>query len=848
MNLNKLQMRETETGLRIYYIPKANNEKIECVFCIKTPVNISGISHVIEHCVAERLMKKFDYNKMFQVTFHDNTEYQFKDLSEKNKWIELENIFTILFFSKINYEDYLYQIGNEEKPGIVYCEIADIINNPLALITKVIPSTLYENIYYKTISSGMIYNILDIKLEEMIDYYKKYYILSNCILLTNDDDVYLNIEKIISKDIYKTKVETNSPDYIKTKIQPYNMRLSYSSIDSEGLYYCSVNFPIEVSYTRQSDFFYKMESYMTFKIRDYMWPDNRRSGDIRLIDCQYNENTIVPYFSFVFASCNKIYKKDIRKVFAYVIQSLKYEDIEERDSKHKTIWNSIKANFLYGCPILDYNKEVETDYIEIREWFEFSKASLIYLNPNEHLLVKYENRLKNRQDNSKSCVCSNYKFRCLQHSNENMNSKCISFNSELYSGNEYTLINSGRISIYSYNFFVNYNICNIYFDLSCIDDLELVYVTLLAEIITQKFSSISIDGNIACFVLPICQKFNLQEYMVIKCINFEENITTIYNKITELLYCANFEEILNETILREKYDLQSELIRDINKYLFYHNAAQYNQEARRQDLLLGIGYLSFIKKEFDEVNHKNIKELIYKLRKVWGKLYKYSKQIISLYTSNNSFFANSFLEKLYYRENDLQNRKKTENLDNIFKNEGIVFPVHTNYLMFSGIIGYRELNSMVLSKIIDPILMQTLRISTRAYISNSFITNNGRIAISILRVKNIRDVINDMFSILESLEKYILNRDMFDNCKRMAIEKIKMKRETILGDSRTIHILSGQNSEFSRINDINCMTIEEGEKFIRGIKESLLNGVFSAIGNSVELSNNKDLFDTIRSI
>ena len=174
--------------------------------------------------------------------------------------------------------------------------------------------------------------------------------------------------------------------------------------------------------------------------------------------------------------------------------------------------------------------------------------------------------------------------------------------------------------------------------------------------------------------------------------------------------------------------------------------------------------------------------------------------------------------------------------------------MHTNYLMFSGVIGYQELNSMVLSKIIDPILMQTLRISARAYSSNSFMTNNGRIAISILRVKNIRDAISDMFSILGSLEKYILNKELFDNCKRMAIEKIKMKRETILGDSRTIHILSGQNSEISRINDINCMTIEEGERFIRGIRESLLNGVFSAIGNSMELRNNEDLFDTIRSI
>lgn len=690
MNLNKLKMRETENGLRIYYIPKDNKEKIECVFCIKTPINISGISHVIEHCVAERLIKKFDYNKMFQVTFHDNTEYQFKELSEENKWSELENIFTILFFSKINYEDYLYQIGNEEKPGIVYCEIADIINNPLALITKVIPSTLFENIYYKTISSGMIYNILDIKLEEMIDYYKKYYTLANCILLTNDDDVYLNIEKIISKDIYKTKPEINIPNYIKTKIKPYNMRLSYSSIDSEGLYYCSVNFPIKVSYTRQSDFLYKMKSYIMLKIRDYMWPDNRRRGDIRLIDCQYNENTIVPYFYFVFASCKKIYKKDIRKVFAYVIQSLKNEDVEKMDSIQKTIWNSIKANFLYGYPILECNKRGEDEYIQLREWFELSKASLVYLNPNQHLLVKYEIKLKNKQDNSKSCISSNYKFRDLQYSSENINSKYISCNSKLYSQNECKLINSGRISIYSYELFLDYNICNIYFDLSCINEFELVYVTLLAEIITQKFGSIFIEGNIACFILPIYQKYNSQEYMVIKCVNFEQNITTIYNKITEFLYCANFEEILNETILREKYDLESEVIRNINKYLFYHNAAQCNQDARRQDLLLGIGYLSFIKKEFDEVNHKNIKELIYKLKKVWGKLYKRSKQIISLYTNSNSFFAKSFLEKLCYRENILHKKIKLENSDNKIKNEGIIFPVHTNYLMFSGVIGDRK--------------------------------------------------------------------------------------------------------------------------------------------------------------
>jgi len=224
---------------------KAQNFSIEIAF--KTPTeNNKGTMHIIEHCILNgsenypikdlfyAVKNEYPASYIDATTYHDFTCYSLETSSKKDFFLIFDVLWDCIFRPKFltdkkifQKESFFYDSHNNNLiNGSVFYEVAGTYTFPQKNICRFINKQLFDN-SYQCDCGGTPWNILDLTYKEAIDFYKKYYVPSNMLIVLrgnynlNKILTYLDKEYfskiLVQKNLNKIELRTDSSSGTPTK-------------------------------------------------------------------------------------------------------------------------------------------------------------------------------------------------------------------------------------------------------------------------------------------------------------------------------------------------------------------------------------------------------------------------------------------------------------------------------------------------------------------------------------------------------------------------------------------------------------------------------------------------------
>lgn len=298
----------TDTNTNIFMM-KTNDRNRVFSILLKTPLeNDYGLSHIIEHGLLYGskdenskygIFCNFDNNYFTNYssawTFPDRTMFTINSYiyNDYLKLIEkyLQVVFNPGFLSDDNiFYKYKDEVYNEMKG--YFCK-----SNNISLYYS--QKHLYNNVFYKYFHGGLPNSILNVTLEQLKEYYNKYYNLSNTYLFFygdfNEDDV-LNIVENISTSYYISKekerilltnsIQNNTCEkmFVEETVNEFNCNSSIFSVNN--IYSTCLEY----------------EKYIASNIIKIILNINKKKMYIinKNIDYMYYKDRLQPIFSFIF--------------------------------------------------------------------------------------------------------------------------------------------------------------------------------------------------------------------------------------------------------------------------------------------------------------------------------------------------------------------------------------------------------------------------------------------------------------------------------------------------------------------------------------------------------------------
>lgn len=198
-------VRHVSSGLKLLYIKKAGGDESSFSLNVKTPVySNKGTSHVLEHCIGNDILSdpitwNYIESSICNYNFYtllDRTVFECRCKDKSIFDFLLERTLYCAYQPSVYNRPNIFYIEN----GVVFNEMNQTLNRPDMLLNRVIPFTLGVSSY---IAGGIPDEIRKLSLEEILDYHRKYYRLSNSYLVVSakeELETYLEgIERTISK-------------------------------------------------------------------------------------------------------------------------------------------------------------------------------------------------------------------------------------------------------------------------------------------------------------------------------------------------------------------------------------------------------------------------------------------------------------------------------------------------------------------------------------------------------------------------------------------------------------------------------------------------------------------------
>jgi len=223
------------SGAKLIYIKNNDKNKVFSATFRTLPTDNTGAAHIVEHsvlCGSKNYPIKDPFNALEKgslhtylnaMTFNDKTIYPIASTNE-NDFINLMKVYLdAVFFTNIYDNEAIFlqegwNYGENGFNGVVYNEMKGAFSSIDKKIDFEIKKFLYEDTNYKYYSGGLPEDIIKLSYNDFLNFHKKYYSPSNCILYLYGNVDINNCMNIIDSN-YLSKFENNHIN-IEYKKQP----------------------------------------------------------------------------------------------------------------------------------------------------------------------------------------------------------------------------------------------------------------------------------------------------------------------------------------------------------------------------------------------------------------------------------------------------------------------------------------------------------------------------------------------------------------------------------------------------------------------------------------------------
>lgn len=197
-----LYFRHKLTGLEVFHLVN-NDEENLFSFCFRTPIkNSTGAAHILEHsvlCGSKKFPLKEPFTNLMNqslntflnaMTYPDKTVYPASSTVKEDYFNIMDVYADAVFFPLLRKESFMQEAsrleldenGEYSIQGVVYNEMKGCYSNFDSVANDEIVNSLFENTNYSFDSGGDPLNIPDFEYQDFIDFHKKYYKPSNCLV------------------------------------------------------------------------------------------------------------------------------------------------------------------------------------------------------------------------------------------------------------------------------------------------------------------------------------------------------------------------------------------------------------------------------------------------------------------------------------------------------------------------------------------------------------------------------------------------------------------------------------------------------------------------------------------
>lgn len=561
-----------KTKAKLLFLKNDDNEKTFTISFRTPPYDSTGIAHILEHsvlCGSQKYpikdsfatLAKSTINSFINAfTFPDKTMYPFSttNISEFHKLMDV--YLDAVFFPNIYkhkeiflQEGWRFEFDENNKlkyNGVVYGEMKGAFSSPNRILQSHLQRTLFPDNCYGVESGGYPEDIVNLNYEDFLDFHKKYYHPSNCMIYVYGN---CNIEeelKIINEN-YLSKF-----DYLKvySKISeqkgfknPVEKTIQYPIVEGENLDKYLFGLGIVLGKAVDSQLMLGLDLLGSI-LMDYESSPLKKE----LIEAQLGEDVFggfyedfiyQPFFSIIVENTNLDKKEKFEKLVFDILTKLKNEGIDKNliigaiNKKEfslkegnfydkdfpKGLQISIKVmdSWLYDAEPLNHieyqknldfiKKNIENNYFEnlIDKYFlNNNHRALLILEPNSDLnpqkiieekLVKIQENLSKEQINEIKLQTKKVKIFQEKEEKKEDSEKIEVLEIDKIDKNiekiEFIKKEFENIEILQYQVNTNgIDYFNFYFDLSHIPQDKIAYLNLITDLL-EEAKTINYDYN-----------------------------------------------------------------------------------------------------------------------------------------------------------------------------------------------------------------------------------------------------------------------------------------------------------------------------------------------------------------
>lgn len=191
-------LKHKKTGARILLLSNDDDNKVFSIGFRTTPVNSTGVAHILEHsvlCGSDKYPIKDPFVELAKgslntflnaMTFPDKTIYPVASCNDKDFQNLMDVYLDAVFYPRIYKEDKIfrqegwhYEMEDKDSPltinGVVYNEMKGAFSSPDDVLSRELFTSLYPDTTYGFESGGDPEVIPELSYEEFLDFHRKYY-------------------------------------------------------------------------------------------------------------------------------------------------------------------------------------------------------------------------------------------------------------------------------------------------------------------------------------------------------------------------------------------------------------------------------------------------------------------------------------------------------------------------------------------------------------------------------------------------------------------------------------------------------------------------------------------------
>ncbi|MEA1971963.1 MAG: hypothetical protein U9N34_01500, partial [Candidatus Cloacimonadota bacterium] len=407
---------------------------------------------------------------------------------------------------------------------------------------------------------------------------------------------------------------------------------------------------------------------------------------------------------------------------------------------------------------------------------------------------------------------------------------------------------------------------DMYIDLKCLNEKELQYLSLLTALLgkldTQNYDYSNLSNTIGIetggigFNENILAEIHSEDYQIkhsIKGKSLVSKFPQMLDLISEIIFTTKFDDkdkileiIKKQKTLLDNYLLSAGHIVAINRLNSY-----YSKTGKINDIIKNVGFMKFLKNILDNFDNEfeNIKS---NLERLVEKIYTKNGLIISLSAEKNDLKVKDQLATFIDKFSTRVNKDAILNFDFSAKNEAIPTPANIQFVAqgynFKNL-GFEYNGALKVIKTAFSVsyLIQKIRVMGGAYGAMSVFGESGNSYFCSYRDPNLTKTLEAYKGLPAFLKNLNLDERTILNYIIATIGNIDMPlTASMKGAKATMNYLTGRTLEDIQKEREQIINFDKSE-FVKGAKivEKMLDkNYFCVVGNSANIAENIDLFDS----